>query len=281
MFLRLCVIGLMLSFSSLSLARDKRGWLICSNFEDTEASYRANPKDWGWKTAYASCLIVRNQVDDQGRDGRDHLRDIIDHRSAPESVGALFLFAWYVLTNGTFQNWNYYALNQAMKYFSDTVYAINLIGNYPKGLNKEVEKTWQIELSATYKLCYLSMMKYGLGVAGYSNENHIQLVDYISGVYPEYSKTTWEDLNKAIDICRRCANLPYKSHFSFDTYEKTKFMCRTSVEAGLRMKPWEAQRLNAIRRQSCTKNLVNCREYNEAAHNIKTISEAMANAVKG
>ena len=280
MFLRLCVVGLLLGSCFSSFAQYRRGSVVCRDFEDAEAWYKAEPKNAGFKTDYAHCLIAKGQVND----GLWHLNEIMDHYSTPENIGATYLFAKYVKTKGTFKTLDYNALDQAIYYYSQTLFNINLSGNYPRNGYEETEAGNQIELAATYNIPYLAMLRFGLGASGHYKEHLLQSASYTGDrnleTYPSYSDSTLGSLDKAIESGTQCANLPNKRHFASDSYKNAKYICRTIVNAALKLKPLEERRLNTLNKYSCWSVLPNCTEYKEITRQMESIYNNTFAAIK-
>ena len=277
MFFRFCVIGLVLGSCFLSSAQSlRRGSLVCSDFKGAEALYQEDPNNAGSKTAYASCLIAKGKTDD----GLWYLDEVIKHKSANEKIVATFLFAEYLETGGTFKTYDYHAIDQAIFYYDQTLSDINSLGYYPSRGNEETEAVNQFELSCHYNIPYLYMMKFGLGVVGFGNEHQFRTIDYIDEVYPDYSKTTMNSLEKAIQTATPCANLKYKRHFASDTYQDVKYICRTIIETARVLKPVEEKRLEAINNEFCRRNLANCKDFTDATYNIAKTLESMFNSLQ-
>ena len=237
----------------------KRGDFSCSDFQRAEKYYNSSPTG-GYATAYALCLIARNQGEDvKGL-------NILDSEIAKGHVSAARIKAVYITTGGTMEQTklddrNY---NEALQAYGKVLLLINLQPDYPEGF-WITEEAQQHELEAYFYMVWISYMKFIAGLNGTENALFLQSASYTGDrnlkLYSKYQAYTIDSLEKTIEHAGRCVNLPRKNHFEPLRYKRTILYCRVMEEYAKQLLRLEKERLTLLENKSCTRDIKACSDY--------------------
>ena len=276
---------LILFFSFSSFAKYQRGYRACS--DKSEEYYKQDSENIEYQYLYASCLVIKGE----DSKGLPQLYLLADHNS---SLTANFFLADYLWTDGRFENLiTEKNLNEAIHYYLRTQAIIDLIPNYPEPNYFFHEKSHQMELKAIYRVPYLYLTKYNLGIIGNYRIHQLQSPSYQGNrnkeTYPEYNTLMWDSLDKAHRFAKQCASLPQKRHFDSIFYKATIEACDLLKDLVASLIPLEEKRQEILLQSHCKDlNETNCPEYYDThteAYDLITnyveVAENIFNSVVG
>ena len=120
-----------------------------------------------------------------------------------------------------------------------------------------------MELRSHYRVPYLYMQKFALGVLGLYREHLLNSPSYEGErdlkTYPKYSHHTLNSLEKVIEHGNRCTALPKKSYFRQPHYDDYQEACRLLKDTAEALLPLEEKRLVLLATKSCNKDILECK----------------------
>ena len=218
-FFLLCMFYLPLAFANSY----ERGNIVCSDFQDSEKTYRLQPTG-GYAVSYAHCLLTRGGEDPKA------LSILEEEASLRNQVPAAQLLALYTATGGSMEQNNLDPNNydEAFQAFGRVLHLISLHPDYPKDF-MVTEEEYQHELEAYYYLVYIPNHKANKGIAGLHREHQLRSPTYQGdrdlNLYPRYSPYTLDSLRQTIENAEICANLPLKIYYRRLLYRQTVDYC--------------------------------------------------------